>query len=255
MQIVFLGVGEACDEYFPNTSLLVRTAGAGENRTLLLDCGFTVPPRFFREVPDPEELDMVWISHFHGDHFFGLPLLLLRLREMKRTRPLMILGQEGIGEIAERTMELAYPGFIRKLPYAVHYVVVEPETMVEARGLTWRTAENEHGRRSLSVRLDDGPASLFYSGDGRPTPETLNLARGSQLVVHESYAVRDVSVHGHGSAAGCIDFARRAGVPRLALVHFQRDARRDGREELRQMIEAVEDVEIVVPELGDRIDL
>ena len=94
--VTFLGVGEACDERLPNTSVLIQPQNK-ETGSLLLDCGFTVPASFFAYNQDPEDLSAIWISHFHGDHFFGLPLLLLRLYEEGRRAPLpcknwLILG-------------------------------------------------------------------------------------------------------------------------------------------------------------------
>ena len=71
LEVVFLGVGEAFDESLPNTSILVRPVEeSGPTTTLLLDCGFTAPPLFWREMPEPDALDGIWISHFHGDHCF-----------------------------------------------------------------------------------------------------------------------------------------------------------------------------------------
>ena len=111
MEIQFLGVGEACDEEHPNTSLLVTTSKGG---SFLLDCGFTTPHIYFGLHRQVDELDAVWISHFHGDHFFGIPLLLLRFWEMGREKRLIIAGQDGVKEKVHSAMELAYPGFIDK---------------------------------------------------------------------------------------------------------------------------------------------
>ena len=60
-------------------------------------------------------------------------------------------------------------------------------TVVQGMGFTWQAAENEHSQRSLAIRIDHGPKSLFYSGDGRPTRDTLALARHCQVIVHEAF--------------------------------------------------------------------
>ena len=83
MEIILLGVGEAFDEILPNTSMLVRTEYQGKPVTVLFDCGYSVPPRFWQLGLDVETLDGIWISHFHADHAFGLPALLVRLWEEK----------------------------------------------------------------------------------------------------------------------------------------------------------------------------
>ena len=74
MEIHFLGVGEACDGNQPNTSILLKTDSRETAGPILLDCGFSVPHQYLSFNPPAEELETVWISHFHGDHFLGTPL-------------------------------------------------------------------------------------------------------------------------------------------------------------------------------------
>ncbi len=92
MRVCFLGVGEAFDEHYPNTSLLVSLPGPEGGSNVLLDCGFTSPAAYYRHAPEDARtgsaLEAVWVSHFHGDHFLGLPLFLLRLWEEELDRPL-----------------------------------------------------------------------------------------------------------------------------------------------------------------------
>lgn len=78
MQVQFIGVGEAFDERYANTSVLVTVPGPDGPTHVLLDCGFTAAAAYYRHANVGATLDAVWVSHFHGDHFLGLPLLLLR---------------------------------------------------------------------------------------------------------------------------------------------------------------------------------
>ena len=254
MKTIFLGVGEACDERLPNTSILVRTGTVADSASVLLDCGFTAPPQYWRVMEHPDELDALWISHFHGDHFFGVPALILRFWEMKRKKTLTIIGQTGVGSIVENAMELAYPSFLEKLEYSLHFMEVEPGDRIEAAGLRWSFAENGHGKRDLAVRIDDGKSSLFYSGDGMPTDATLELARGCSLIVHEAFMLYR-PIANHGSIAGCVEFAGRAEAERLAVVHVQRDERRTRHEEISQFIGKVGDRTVFLPEPGDSLEI
>lgn len=220
MHIVFLGVGEACDPACGNTALEVRTSGV----SLLLDCGFSVPHRYFALERSADALDACYISHLHGDHVFGLPLLLLRLAEMGRSKPLLLLGPAGLAEHAARLLELAYPGFTARLPFAREYLEMAPGTPLEALGLTWQAAISEHSLTNLCLRLDDVSYSLGYSGDGRPTEACAKLYDGVSLLVHEAFGLHD-GIPNHGSVAACLDLARRCQVGRLALVHLGRETR------------------------------
>jgi ribonuclease Z len=254
MRVTFLGVGEACDERVPNTSLLVQTQVEGQQKSVMLDCGFTVPSLYWQTTSDPDDLDALWISHFHGDHFFGVPALLLRLWEMKRSKPLAIVSQTGVEKTVIQAMELAYPGFFAKLRYPVVFHEVEPGQRMLIAGLEWSTAQSIHGQRNLAVRIEDGRNSIFYSGDGLFSPATLSLARACSLVVHEAFRL-DPLTPGHGTVRQCIDFAREAGAALLALVHVQREERRDRHQDILGLLHDIRDLHVVLPEPGETLEL
>jgi ribonuclease BN (tRNA processing enzyme) len=254
VKIEFIGVGEAFDEDLSNTSIWVRAADERNKSSILLDCGFTAPPSFWKSCQDPDDLDAIWISHFHGDHFFGLPALLARFWEMKRRKPLVILGQCAIEKIALQTLELAYSSLQDRFAYDIRFQTVEPGEVVQAAGMTWRSAVNGHPQRDLAVRIETGGKSLFYSGDGLPTDETLRLARGADLVIHEAYRL-DTDTPGHGNVMNCIDFARMAKARSLALVHIERNERRLRREDILRVSGEVKDFKVFMPEPGDRVEI
>ncbi|HFQ88911.1 MAG TPA: MBL fold metallo-hydrolase [Desulfobulbus sp.] len=249
MKALFLGVGEACDPGHGNTSVLVSTpAGA----TVLLDCGFTAAHRFFAACADPDRLDAAWISHFHGDHFFGIPLLLLRFWDMGRRRPLALVGQAGTEEKIRALMEMAYPGFMVKLGFTLRFHETAPGTSLSLAGLQWRTAPTLHSQPNLGLLLDDGRCRLYYSGDGRPGDEVAGLARGCDLAIHEAFRIED-EVVGHGSIAGCRRLKQKAGIRRLALVHLEGRVRRERREEIDAIL--ARDQDLFLPVEGDELEV
>ncbi|MEJ2232579.1 MAG: ribonuclease Z [Syntrophobacterales bacterium] len=252
MEITFLGVGEAFDENLPNTSMLIRTEHQKKPVAVLLDCGYSVPPRFWQLGLQPDALDGIWVSHFHADHAFGIPALLVRFWEEKRKKDLYFLGQKGIESFVLKCLDLAYPNFLPRLEFSLRFVEVEPGDLVTALGMSWRTAVNDHPQRDLALRLDAEGTLVFYSGDGRPTSETRALAEGVNLIVHEAFHLSK-DIPGHGTIAGCLDMARACKAKRLALVHIQRDVRRERSEEIRELAKAVQEVEVIFPESGDSI--
>ncbi len=254
MKIKFIGVGEAFDEDLSNTSIWVRATDGRNESSILMDCGFTVPPSFWKTRQGPDDLDAIWISHFHGDHFFGLPALLARFWEMKRRKPLLILGQREIDKIVVQTLRLAYSSLLDRFAYDIRFQTVEPGEVVEVAGFTWRSAVNGHPQRDLAVRMERGGKSLFYSGDGLPTDETLSLARGADLVIHEAYRL-DADTPGHGNIMNCIDFARAAKARALALVHIERNERRLMWEDILRVSKEIKDFKVLAPEPGDEVEI
>ncbi|MDZ7760002.1 MAG: ribonuclease Z [Desulfovermiculus sp.] len=250
MQVVFLGVGEACDQDMGNTSLLVQV----DNSRILLDCGFSVAHTLFSHIHSPNDLDAIWISHSHGDHFFSLPLILLRLWESGRDKALTIFGSSEIEEAAVQSIQLAYPGFWDKFTYPLRFQPLKPGKTFQFLGCSWQTAWTEHSRPNLGLRLDGPQANLYYSGDGRPGQDVLGLIQGCTLVVHEGFKMGQ-AVHGHGTVVEVMDLARRAGVERLAVVHMQRDERRLKGNQARALLEGMPDVHGFLPQPGERVFL
>ena len=254
IEVVFLGVGEAFDETLPNTSTLIRLSAENSPVSVLLDCGFTAPPRLWKETSKPDSIDAIWISHFHGDHALGLPPLLVRAWEEGRSKPLLILGQKGISAFTRQALDLAYPGFYEKLAFPITFAEIEPGGNVDRLGLTFRTAETSHSQRNLALRIDAEGKSVYYSGDGKPTLESTHLAEGSYLIIHEAFHM-ETELPTHGTAEGSVDMAKRSGASHLALVHIQRKARAQVIDNLEWLRDLAGSVQLMVPKPGDRITL
>src|SRR3954464_6592065 len=117
MRYLLLAVGEAFDAPLGNTSALLTA----ESR-LLLDCGYALPASLWAHDGDPAFLDGIYISHAHGDHYFGWPPVIGRLWESGRTRELAIITQEPVHAKLRDAMELAYPGILAKCQFPIRFV-------------------------------------------------------------------------------------------------------------------------------------
>lgn len=247
MRITFPGVGEAFDARLANTCLLLE--GADES-SLLLDCGFTAAAAFWQHAADPLKLDAVCLSHFHGDHWFGLPWLLVRSIEEGRTANLTIIGQEGVEERVRTLMDMAYPGTLDRAGFAVRFLTSAPDRMLDVAGTRLRFAASDHSVPCLAVRVRQDDTDVFFSGDGNPTPQTEALARGCAVVVHEAYAM-DAASPGHGTVERAVQLARNAGAETLALVHVQRTLRHEQMERLNEYVQDISDLRVLLPEPGE----
>nr|WP_321260546.1 ribonuclease Z [uncultured Pseudodesulfovibrio sp.] len=246
MRVTFAGVGEAFDDKLPNTSLLVHAGSS----TVLLDCGFTAACVFWGMAANPLKLDAVYISHFHGDHYFGLPALLVRSIEEGRTKRLTILGPSGIESRVTRLMEMAYSNALARAKFSIFFIECDPGQDFKHAGFRFRFAMSDHAMPCQAIRLDTADKSMFYSGDGQPTDDTLELALGCDLVVHESYSL-DQEKTGHGSVESSVDFARKANAKACALVHVKRTVRRERKDVILARANAISDMKVFLPEPGD----
>lgn len=254
LEVVFLGVGEAFDEALSNTSILIRHEGGDPPASFLLDCGFTAPPSFWSEESDVNRLDGIWISHFHADHGFGIPALLVRFWEEGRGKELIFLGQKGIESFTRKCLDLAYPGFYERLTFPLSFIELDPGKRKEILGLSFRAAETAHSQPALALRIDVAGKSIYYSGDGKPTPESMALARESELIIHEAFHM-ETEIPGHGTITGSIDMAKRCNAFLLALVHIQREARRQAKDRIDELKEMSSPVSLIIPEPGYRLTI
>lgn len=250
MKVHFLGVGEACDPERFNTSLLVLSGS--KKHYILLDCGFTTPHRYFADCFDPDQLDALWVSHFHGDHFFGIPLLLLRFWEMGRVKPLLLVGPSGLQKKIEMALDLAYPSSLGKLQYALQYHEMEDGGSLQAAGFRWQVAAMEHSEPCLALKLSLDGKSVFYSGDGRSTLASARLAKGSTLLVHEAYRLAGQTAN-HGNLAECLDLARQAGCEKMAIVHVAHYERKKAG--ISQLLGETGVPGVFLPEPGEMLSL
>ncbi len=252
MEIIFLGVGEACDEKFPNTSLLVKLKTRIDEKMVLLDCGFTIAHEFFKYVDDPDLLDVVWISHFHGDHFFGLPLLLLRFWEMGREKPLTFVGQKGIKEVVLMSMKLAFPSLADKISFSYCFHEIEEMREYSFLDIKWKGAYTGHTQANIGLFLQGEDGSLYYSGDGPPKEKTFEIVEEPDIIIQESFLL-DSDIYGHGNALTSVEFCRKCKGKRLALVHIQREARADVESYFKEDSYNHKEIEIIIPRPGDRL--
>ncbi|WP_320174185.1 ribonuclease Z [Maridesulfovibrio sp.] len=250
MKCTFLGVGSAFDAKQTNVSVLVTA----EERTLLLDCGFNAGHQCMRALQDPSLLDAVWISHFHGDHFFGLPFLFGSFLTSGRTKEVHVCGPLGIEDKVVRLIDLAYPTMRAKLGFNVCFHEFSPGDEKCIAGFNLRTCVMDHSESALGLRLECAGKSVFYSGDGKLDENCRSNGLNVDLGILESYGLDEI-VKGHSSVAECIDFASSAGMGKVALVHLEPFVRTCSSNKIMEILAQVDECEMFLPEEGCCVEL
>jgi ribonuclease BN (tRNA processing enzyme) len=156
---------------------------------ILLDCGANSPLALKRAGVPVSSIDVVVISHCHGDHFGGVPFLFLdKLFRETASKPLEILGPPGIGQRSETLLECLYPS-LNSLPrgFQVTYGELAPGTVTEWRGLPISAFAVEHfsGSPSLALSFDDGGRRFSFSGDSTWCDGVIEAGRNADLYLIE----------------------------------------------------------------------
>src|SRR5687767_4551445 len=123
MRLQFIGSGDAFGSGGRFNTCFHLT---GTRTSALIDCGASSLPAMKRLGIDRNAVDVILLTHFHADHFGGVPFFVLDAQLVaRRTRPLLIAGPPGLPGWFERAMAVAFPGE-RKLPFelALREVVI-----------------------------------------------------------------------------------------------------------------------------------
>jgi ribonuclease BN (tRNA processing enzyme) len=135
-----------------------------------------------------EDLDVVVISHFHADHTFGWPFLLLELLR-QRDRPVFVVGPPRVEGYLADMLELAGIPEVQawaEAREAITYVEVDGSWQ-RAGPLRFRAVEVDHVAhlRCFGFLFDREGRTIGYSGDTRPCPGLDELAEASTVLVLE----------------------------------------------------------------------
>ncbi|GAC1482746.1 MAG: MBL fold metallo-hydrolase [Candidatus Dormibacteria bacterium] len=221
MEITFLGTGAAVSPHAYNVAMLI-------DRTLLVDAGAPLSvhlPRAGASVADPRA---VILSHFHGDHTFGLAwLILARVLSREPAPPLRIIGPLGTGYHVTRLMELAWgPEILETARQSRQLEVQEVHggEDFEVEGFRARAYPMTHTTSfsCLGYVLERDGIRLGYSGDAEMSAELETLLGASNhAVVEMTY---DSPGPMHLSRSQVEDLMGRHPSVSFILTHLSRDA-------------------------------
>ena len=110
---------------------------SAESASFLVDCGASSLIAMRRFGVDPNTIQMVLISHLHGDHFGGLPFLLLDAQFVsRRTAPLTIAGPPTLPERLHALRETMFPGSTESaLGFPLDIVELAPQVTTQVKGV------------------------------------------------------------------------------------------------------------------------
>ncbi len=218
MEVVFLGTGDAFASGGRNAmALLLRAESFG----VLLDCGPTTLVALKRASLAPSNVDLVLLSHHHGDHCAGVPFLLCHERYLgRRAKPFRIYGPSGTVPLLQKATSLFFPG-IEPAPFAIEYRDLVPEEEEhEGERLSFRPFRVDHfpGGVAFGYRVEMGGKTVVYSGDTAWTDVLVRESEGADLFVCECSTLEPTDAK-HTSHSDLTRNRDRIAARRTLLVH------------------------------------
>jgi ribonuclease BN (tRNA processing enzyme) len=217
--VLFAGSGDA---FGTGGRLQTTMCLSGAGPVVLVDCGADALVGLKRAAVDPARVETVVLTHLHGDHFSGIPFLVLDGQFSHRERDLVVVGPAGTGDRLRITMDALYPGMadVRRR-FAVRIVELQPGRPVDLDALEVTGLEVVHasGAPSLAVRVRYGSRTVAYTGDTEWTPAIVHVADGADLLVAEAYTW-DRRIRYHLAWAALAEHRDELRCSRLALTHM-----------------------------------
>jgi ribonuclease BN (tRNA processing enzyme) len=220
MRLTIIGCGDAFGAGGRlQTSFHVRTGSS----SVLIDCGTSTLIGMRRLGLDPAEIDAVFVSHLHGDHFGGLPWLLIDAEfVIKRTRPLLVFGPRGIEARFRTLAEAVYPAVTTgEGTFQFTFVEYEERAPVEIAGISVTPFEVHHpsGAPPYALRFALEGKVVAFTGDTGWVDALYDVARGNDLFITECFQY-DVVMPIHLDYQTIDANYAKLGAKRVLLTHM-----------------------------------
>ncbi len=208
MNVRFLGSGDAFGSGGRFQTCIHVETGRGQ---VLVDCGASSLVAMRRFGVDPNDVDAVLLTHLHGDHFAGVPFLVLDGQFRRRSRPLTVVGPRGVEDRVRETTEALFPGASRVERKALGAFTATPFEVVHASGAP-----------PYALRIACDGKTLAYSGDTEWTDALVDAARAADLFVAEAYFY-EKKIKYHLDLATLLAQRERLACRRLVVTHMSDD--------------------------------
>jgi ribonuclease BN (tRNA processing enzyme) len=188
MKLQFVGCGDALGSGGRYNTCFHVT---GERVNFLIDCGASSLPALKKSGISREGIDLILITHFHGDHFGGLPFFLLDAQFTRRGRPLVIAGPQGIKRKLPDLMEALFENSSKtQQRFALEVVELKPQQTRElgtVKVTPYPVVHGESGGPFLAYRIEAEGFIITYSADTEWTDMLIPAARNADLFICEAY--------------------------------------------------------------------
>lgn len=236
---------------------------------ILFDCAEGTQRQLIISSLNFMHVDKILISHFHGDHFLGLPGLIQSMYLNDRTKDLNIYGPKGTTSIVKGILTLGY--FNPTFRILTHDLADGEEVAFDKYRIMVRATDHDipslafcieehprkgkfHPEKALALGVPKGPLfrklqngepvklndktitpedvlgkprkgrKVVYSGDTRPSEAIVELARDSEVLIHDATLSMELEEKaqrfGHSTATQAAEMAKQCNAKVLFLTHI-----------------------------------
>ena len=195
----------------------------------LIDCGEGTQVQLHKYKVKFSKISHIFISHLHGDHYYGLPGLISSFNLMDRKKPLIVFGPKGLKEILDLIIKnsqtkLKFDLIIYELEKKSIQIILDNDHIsVETIPLNHRIYTNGFLFRQ-KAKEQKKPLSYAFCSDTAFNPEIVPQLKNIDLLYHESTFLEKhkhlAITTKHSTAREAAKIAREAQVGKLILGHY-----------------------------------
>jgi len=223
--VTLLGTGDAFASFGRSQAgYLIDAPGAGR---ILMEAGPGLLPALKGNHIPTDSFDLLLISHLHGDHFGGLPFLILEyMWETRRKKVLTIAGPAKLEERTWQLMRTMFPHFeLDKIKHKLKFVVLEPGRTARLGKFQVHAIRSPHTKPdiSLSFRVAVDGKAIVFSGDSGWNDELVKLSDGADLFLCECTYYESAELDFHLNYPLLAANRDKFKVRRMILTHLGRE--------------------------------
>ena len=223
MNVRFLGSGDAFGSGGRFQTCIYVRPDEPDAKRLLVDCGASSLIAMKRFEVETSDIDIILLSHLHGDHFGGLPFFILETQYVsEREKPLVVAGPPGLEARIIQAMEVLYPGSSETpRKFALEFVELREGKQAVFRpfAVTSYPVVHPSGAPAYALRVSYEDKNLAFSGDTEWTDVLVRAAIGADLFICECNFFEYGSGH-HLDYQTLMGHREDLGCHRLILTHM-----------------------------------
>ena len=196
------------------------------NQSYLIDCGESTQALINKYKIKLSSINAIFISHLHGDHYFGLPGLITTMNRKGRTKPLAIYGPRGLKEIL--TTMFKYGKSWTKFDLIINEISDEEKIIFSENLIEIETFKLNHriscNAFKFTIKTNSNIFKYAYCSDTAYNPKIIAKIKNIDLLYHEATFLKEHSAVAiktkHSTSVDAANIAKEANVKMLLMGHF-----------------------------------
>ena len=218
-EVLFLGTGNAVNSACKANQAVLFKLGS---KNILIDCGPTTLYCFKKHNIDPNNIDSILFTHYHGDHFIGSIFLdLAFVIEYFRKKSIIYGAGQGLYDHFYKSYQICFEDFFPNNSFPRIFQEYCTDKIYELyEGIKIYTFKMSHRKESLGYRIEFDNKVVAITGDTKWNDNIIKLSNNADLLIVEcSFYEKPLKEMPHISYEELAYRAKLLNVSNVVLIH------------------------------------